>query len=104
MFKKGDKVVRVLGRGLRGMRYGDMGTVSKNQIYPGVVELEEFGGDQEAHRLVKINEQCPHLYTKKFIESASKHFPEDWSASVLQLLTSMYIAGFEDAKRKHKND
>jgi hypothetical protein len=53
-FRKGQKVIRVNGRGGSGMLTGFIGTVVK-QDCPGIVELKEWPGGHEPYRLVRID-------------------------------------------------
>lgn len=62
-WKKGDKVVRLYGK-QAGMKSGDVGTLKKNQKYPGVVFLEEFNEYGEGHdpiRLIRLKDY-PNLH------------------------------------------
>jgi hypothetical protein len=57
LWKKGDKVVRLYGRGGNpDMQQGDVATLSEDQKFPGVVTTKEFGGWHDPHRLRRLKD------------------------------------------------
>jgi len=56
MWKKGDKVVRIYGSdswSRNGMRPGEVGTLKEDQMFPGVVKLEEYP-DAVGHDVMRL--------------------------------------------------
>lgn len=99
-FKKGQKVVRFSGysSGIdKKMVPGDVGTVSKNQKYPGVVELSEFPGSMGHYpdRLIRID----HLPKKlqNCLINLSGYLDHE-STHVRREIIDYFVAGYAVAK------
>ena len=94
-FKKGQKVIRFSGYSqTTGMKTGDIGTVSKNQKYPGIVELKEFPGSMghDPYRLLRIDNLPTKL--QKYIIKNTKSLSHEHTEVRLEILSS-FIEGYK---------
>lgn len=95
-FKKGQKVIRFSGYSFgnpTGMYTGCIGTVSKDQVLPGKVELEEFPGvmGHDPDRLLRIDNLPEKL--KKYVIKNVKSLSHEEIYVRHQILSS-FIEGY----------